>query len=174
MKCPACGAIDDRVIDSRLGKDSAVIRRRRECLTCKKRFTTYERVEEVLPFVIKKDGRREAYDRHKIVEGMRRACQKRPISMDQIEAVADSIEQELMEKAEKEIRVSHIGERVMQALRHMDDVAYVRFASVYRSFRDIEEFVREIKELYELKEAREQQAPVDGPPNEESAIQDIP
>ena len=99
MKCPACGAIDDRVIDSRLGKDSTVIRRRRECLTCKKRFTTYERVEEVLPFVIKKDGRREAYDRHKIVEGMRRACQKRPISMDQIEAVADSIEQELMASA---------------------------------------------------------------------------
>lgn len=156
MKCPSCGAIDDRVIDSRLGKDNSVIRRRRQCLNCKKRFTTYERVEEILPYVIKKDGRRETFDRRKIIEGMRRACEKRPVSIDRIEAVADAIEQELMERPEKEISVSYIGEKVMEALQQMDDVAYVRFASVYRSFRDIDEFVREIKELYELREAREQ------------------
>jgi len=156
MKCPSCGAIDDRVIDSRLGKDNAVIRRRRECLKCGKRFTTYERIEEILPYVIKKDGRRESFDRGKIVEGMRRACEKRPVSIDKIEAVADAIEQELMERPEKEIDVSHIGKRVMEALQELDEVAYVRFASVYRSFRDIEEFVREIKDLYEHKEDREQ------------------
>lgn len=166
MKCPACGTIDDRVIDSRLGKDNTVIRRRRQCLRCKKRFTTYEKIEETLPYVIKKDGRREAFDRRKIVEGMRRACEKRPISIDRIEAVADSIEQELMERSEKEISVAYIGERVMEELQRMDDVAYVRFASVYRSFRDIEEFVREIKELYELKEAREQRGVQDGPSDE--------
>lgn len=172
MKCPACGAIDDRVIDSRLGKDNAVIRRRRECLSCKKRFTTYEKIEEMLPFVIKKDGRREPFDRRKIIEGMRRACEKRPISIDQIEAVADVIEQELMERPEKEIGVSYIGERVMAELRDMDDVAYVRFASVYRCFRDIEEFMREIKELSELKESREQFLAQNGPPDEEQGIQE--
>jgi transcriptional repressor NrdR len=173
MKCPACGAIDDRVIDSRLGKDNSVIRRRRQCLNCKKRFTTYERIEEILPYVIKKDGRRETFDRRKIVEGMRRACEKRPVSIDRIEAVADSIEQELMERPEKEISVSYIGGKVMEALQIMDDVAYVRFASVYRSFRDIEEFVREIKELYEFREAREQarsrgEVPEDNRPTNDS------
>jgi len=166
MKCPACGAIDDRVIDSRLGKDNSVIRRRRQCLNCKKRFTTYERIEEILPYVIKKDGRRETFDRRKIIEGMRRACEKRPVSIDRIEAVADAIEQELMERSEKEINVSYIGEKVMEALQQMDDVAYVRFASVYRSFRDIDEFVREIKELYELREAREQARNREGVPEE--------
>ncbi|MBI4962074.1 MAG: transcriptional repressor NrdR [Desulfomonile tiedjei] len=174
MKCPACGAIDDKVIDSRLGKDNTVIRRRRQCLRCKKRFTTYEKIEETLPYVIKKDGRREAFDRRKIVEGMRRACEKRPVSIDRIEAVADSIEQELLERPEKEISVAYIGERVMEELQRMDDVAYVRFASVYRSFRDIEEFVREIKELYELKEAREQRGSQDGPPDEREGIQESP
>lgn len=156
MKCPACGTIDDKVIDSRLGKDNTVIRRRRQCLNCNKRFTTYERIEEILPLVVKKDGRRENFDRRKIVEGMRRACEKRPVSIDRIELVADAIEQELMERADKEISVRYIGERIMEELRRIDDVAYVRFASVYRSFRDIEEFMNEIKELYELKEAREQ------------------
>jgi len=157
MKCPVCGEIEDKVIDSRLAKDNTAIRRRRQCLNCLKRFTTYERIEEIVPFVIKKDGRREAFDRRKIVEGMLRACEKRPISVEQIESVADSIEQDLMERSEKEIHVSYVGERVMQALKKMDEVAYVRFASVYRSFRDIEEFVNEIKELYELKESKEQQ-----------------
>jgi transcriptional repressor NrdR len=174
MKCPACGTIDDRVIDSRLGKDNAVIRRRRECLSCKKRFTTYERIEEILPYVIKKDGRREAFDRWKIIEGMRRACEKRPISVERIEAVADAIEQELMERPEKEISVAYIGERVMRELRQMDDVAYVRFASVYRSFRDIDEFIKEIKELYELKEVREQRLPENEPADEKQEIHDSP
>ncbi len=174
MKCPSCGQIDDRVIDSRLGKDNTVIRRRRECLSCKKRFTTYETVEEILPYVIKKDGRREPFDRKKIVEGMRRACEKRPVSIDRIEAVADSIEQELMERPEKEINVAYVGERVMDELKNMDDVAYVRFASVYRSFRDIEEFVKEIKELCELKESREQRRHENGPPDENHGIQDSP
>jgi transcriptional repressor NrdR len=168
MKCPACGAIDDKVIDSRLGKDSSVIRRRRECLTCKRRFTTYETIEDIVPYVIKKDGRREAFDRRKIVEGMRRACEKRPISIDRIEAVADGIEQELMDRPEKEISVTYIGERVMQELEQLDDVAYVRFASVYRSFRDIDEFIKEIKELYELKESREQRRSQTGPDDEQT------
>jgi transcriptional repressor NrdR len=172
MKCPACGAIDDKVIDSRLGKDNSVIRRRRQCLNCQKRFTTYERIEEILPYVIKKDGRREPFDRRKIVEGMRRACEKRPISIDRIESVADALEQELMERPEKEISVQYIGERVMTELQQMDDIAYVRFASVYRSFRDIEEFVREIKELYELKEAREQRRAE--PPEEVAEIRNSP
>jgi transcriptional repressor NrdR len=174
MKCPSCGAIDDRVVDSRLGRDNSVIRRRRQCLKCSKRFTTYERVEEVLPWVIKKDGRRETFDRRKIVEGMRRACQKRPVSIDRIEAVADSIEQQLVEGADKEVSVTSIGERVMEELQQMDDVAYVRFASVYRSFRDIEEFMKEIKELYELKEAREQRRVQDGTRNEEQSVPNSP
>ncbi len=172
MKCPTCGTIDDRVIDSRLGKENTVIRRRRQCLNCKKRFTTYERIEEILPYVIKKDGSRESFDRRKIVEGMRRACEKRPVSIDKIDAVADAIEQELMERPEKEISVQYIGERVMQELQLLDDVAYVRFASVYRSFRDIEEFMKEIKELYELKEAREQRSARDELPEENRTIQD--
>ncbi|MDQ7782604.1 MAG: transcriptional regulator NrdR [Desulfomonilaceae bacterium] len=174
MKCPSCGAIDDRVIDSRLGKDSTVIRRRRQCLSCKKRFTTYERIEEILPYVIKKDGRREAFDRTKIVEGMRRACQKRSVSVDKIEAVADSIEHELLEMPEKEISVTHIGERVMKALQQLDDVAYVRFASVYRSFRDIQEFMDELKELYDTRKAREQRRSEDESLKENEESQDPP
>lgn len=174
MKCPSCGTIHDRVIDSRLGKDNTVIRRRRECLGCKTRFTTYETIEESLPYVIKKDGRREAFDRRKIVEGMVRACEKRPISIDQIEGVVDRIEQDLMERPEKEITVTYIGEQVMRELRLMDEVAYVRFASVYRSFRDIEEFITEIKELYELKEAREEQVRTDEPPDDNRHLQDSP
>ena len=125
MKCPACGAIEDRVIDSRLAKESTAIRRRRECLSCKKRFTTYETVEETLPYVIKKDGRRETFDKKKIIEGMRRACQKRPVSMEQLESVADSIEQELLEKVEKEVKVSYIGERAMDKVQPKHDKAAI-------------------------------------------------
>ncbi len=178
MKCPNCGAVDDRVIDSRLGRDNAVIRRRRECLNCKKRFTTYERIEESLPFVIKKDGSREAFDRRKIVEGMRRACQKRPVKMDDIQRVADMIEQDLTEKADKEVRASDIGERVMEELRLLDDVAYVRFASVYRSFHTIKEFIQAIDELTAGKTAiKESETPeepdtAEDPANETSGIQD--
>lgn len=174
MKCPACGAIDDKVIDSRLGKDNTVIRRRRQCLNCHKRFTTYERIEEILPLVVKKDGSRENFDRRKIVEGMRRACEKRPVSIDKIDAVADAIEQELTERPDKEVNVRYIGERIMDELRQIDDVAYVRFASVYRSFRDIEEFMNEIKELYELKEAREQQRAQSDPTDENQEIHQSP
>ncbi len=175
MKCPVCGHIDDRVIDSRLGKDNTVIRRRRECLQCNKRFTTYERIEDVLPLVIKKDERREPFDRRKIIEGMRRACQKRPIRTEDIEAVAESIEQELMESPEKEIESSKIGKRVMNALQDMDHVAYVRFASVYRSFATIEEFIKEIDELQASKEDRHEPRPQDGPLNEQSqGFQDSP
>jgi len=175
MKCPVCGHIDDRVIDSRLGKENTAIRRRRECLQCNKRFTTYERIEDVLPLVIKKDERREPFDRRKIIEGMRRACQKRPIRTEDIEAVAESIEQELMESPEKEIESSKIGRRVMNALQDMDHVAYVRFASVYRSFATIEEFIKEIDELQASKEDRDEQRPQDGPLNEQSqGFQDSP
>lgn len=174
MKCPVCGAVDDRVIDSRLAKDSTVIRRRRECLSCKKRFTTYETIEESLPYVIKKDGRREAFDRRKIVEGMRRACEKRKVSIEQIEAVVARIEQELMERPEKEIGVSFIGERVMNALREIDAVAYIRFASVYRSFHHTEEFLTVIRELSEKLEAPAEETTRELKRDEPEGLQDLP
>jgi transcriptional repressor NrdR len=147
MKCPFCHETDNRVIDSRLSKDSNMIRRRRECSQCNRRFTTYERVEEMMPLVIKKDGRREAYDRAKIVNGLKRACEKRPVSINTIEAIADRIERTLQERGEKEIHSSVIGEAAMRELHDTDQVAYVRFASVYRSFKDISEFMVELEEL---------------------------
>jgi transcriptional repressor NrdR len=147
MKCPFCGEIEDKVIDSRISKDGDSIRRRRECGTCKKRFTTHEKIEETLPSIIKKDGRREPFDRDKILKGMRIACRKRPVSTASIDAAVDKIERELQERGQKEIRGSEIGERVMQELHEPDEVAYVRFASVYRSFKDISEFMAEVKTL---------------------------
>jgi transcriptional repressor NrdR len=147
MKCPFCHETDNRVIDSRLSKDSNMIRRRRECNRCARRFTTYERVEEMMPLVVKKDGRRENYDRTKIVNGLRRACEKRPVSIDTVEAVADRIERNLQERGEKEIPASVIGEALMRELHDIDQVAYVRFASVYRSFKDIGEFMAELEDL---------------------------
>ena len=147
MRCPFCHDVEDRVIDSRLTKDGGVIRRRRECLACKRRFTTYERVEEVLPMVVKKDGRRELFDRQKIISGLKKACEKRPVSIAAIEQTADRIEQVLQERGEKEIPSSVIGEAVMRELHKLDKVAYVRFASVYRSFRDVGEFMRELQDL---------------------------
>jgi transcriptional repressor NrdR len=147
MKCPFCHETDNRVIDSRLSKDSNMIRRRRECNRCSRRFTTYERVEEMMPLVVKKDGRRENYDRTKIVNGLKRACEKRPVSIDTIEAVADRIERNLQERGEKEIPASVIGEALMRELHDIDQVAYVRFASVYRSFKDIGEFMAELEDL---------------------------
>ncbi len=149
MKCPFCHDIDNRVIDSRLGKDGDVIRRRRECAHCKRRFTTYERVEEMLPMVVKKDGRREMFDRQKIVSGLKKACEKRPVSIAAIEETADRIEQALQERGDKEVPSSVIGEAVMRELHSLDKVAYVRFASVYRSFKDVSEFMRELEELIE-------------------------
>jgi len=145
MKCPFCSYIDTRVVDSRLGKEGNNIRRRRECIECGRRFTTYERVEETLPLVIKKDGRRETFDRSKIVAGMQRACEKRPVSIATIEKAVDRLELSLQESAEREIDASRIGEAVMEALREIDQVAYVRFASVYRQFKDINEFMDELK-----------------------------
>ena len=147
MRCPFCRDLENRVVDSRLGKDGDAIRRRRHCERCGRRFTTYERVEEALPMVVKKDGRREAYDRQKIVEGLRLAANKRPVSAEQLDSVVDGIERRLQEMGEKEVPSSVIGEAVMRELAHLDEVAYVRFASVYRSFKDLGEFMSELKEL---------------------------
>jgi len=147
MKCPFCPRQDSKVIDSRLSKDGLIIRRRRECEECGKRFTTYERVEEPLPAVAKKDGRREAFDRAKIASGIKKACEKRPVSTDTIDAVVDRIERWALELGEGEIKSQSIGERVMEELHDLDEVAYVRFASVYRSFKDINEFMHELSDL---------------------------
>lgn len=147
MKCPFCSNLDTRVVDSRLGKEGNNIRRRRECIACEKRFTTYERIEETLPLVVKKDGRREVFDRFKIISGMQRACEKRPVSIATIEKAVDRLEFSLQEVGEKEIASTRIGEAVMAALHDIDEVAYVRFASVYRQFKDINEFMSELTEI---------------------------
>ena len=147
MKCPRCGHVDNRVVDSRAGKEGDAIRRRRECLSCRKRFTTYERIEEELPLVVKRDGRREPFDRQKILTGILKACEKRPISYATVERVVDTLEGEFHSSGEKEISSVEIGERVMAELLKLDDVAYVRFASVYRQFKDLSQFVEEIKTL---------------------------
>ncbi len=155
MKCPFCDFSDTKVIDSRLGKEGNNIRRRRECIDCGRRFTTYERVEEIHPLVVKKDGRRETFDRLKIIAGMQRACEKRPVSIATIEKVVDRLELSLQESGEKEIGSSRIGRAVMEALHGVDEVAYVRFASVYRQFKDINEFMAELKDLLAKGEERE-------------------
>jgi transcriptional repressor NrdR len=147
MRCPYCGHLEDKVVDSREAQEGLQTRRRRECLGCGRRFTTYERIEEILPQVVKKDGRREAFDRHKIEEGVKRACQKRPVSSEQIEALVAGVERKLAESGEREIRSAVIGEAVMARLRELDEVAYVRFASVYRAFRDVGEFMNELEGL---------------------------
>jgi transcriptional repressor NrdR len=149
MRCPFCAHLEDKVVDSREGKDGRVIRRRRECLKCAKRFTSYERIDEIPLMVIKKDDRREPFDRNKIMGGLRRACEKRPVSTAAMEAVTDEIEQMLQDSPEREIATVAIGERVMERLRAMDTVAYVRFASVYRQFQDVDQFMRELKEILE-------------------------
>ena len=141
--------MDDRVIDSRLSKEGDMIRRRRECTHCLRRFTTYERVEETLPLVIKKDGRRENFDRGKILAGLHKACEKRPISVETLEKLVDRIEQKLQEGGEREIPSRVVGKQIMLELQNLDEVAYVRFASVYRSFKDVNEFMSEVKELLE-------------------------
>ncbi|MBW1673068.1 MAG: transcriptional repressor NrdR [Deltaproteobacteria bacterium] len=147
MKCPFCAEINNKVIDSRLGKDGRMIRRRRECLNCKKRFTTYEKVEAVLPMVVKKDGRREPFNNEKIRAGIQMACQKRPISINKIDDFVDSLAQQFQESGNREVNSSEIGERVIEGLKSWDDVAYVRFSSVYRQFKDINEFMTELKDL---------------------------
>jgi transcriptional repressor NrdR len=147
MKCPFCAEIDNKVIDSRLSKDGNVIRRRRECLVCSRRFTTYEHIEEIPIMIIKKDGRREVFSRDKLRSGLQKACQKRSISMNVIEEFVDELERDLRETGEKEIPSHILGERVMAKLHEIDDVAYVRFASVYREFKDVNDFVSELKSL---------------------------
>lgn len=147
MRCPFCHAGDTRVLDSRDSAEATIIRRRRECESCKRRFTTYERVEELNPLVVKKDGRREAFDRDKLLHGLQKACEKRPVSVEQLEALTQQIERRVQESGEKEVHSKMIGEMVMERLHALDEVAYVRFASVYRSFRDIAEFMSELKEI---------------------------
>ncbi len=147
MKCPFCGTLDNKVIDSRLSQGGEVTRRRRECEKCERRYTTYERVEQVLPLVVKKDGRREPFDREKIHAGLRRAVEKRPVSAEALERVLDRIERELVETGDKEVASALIGEKAMLALRELDQVAYVRFASVYREFKDAKEFMDELSSL---------------------------
>ncbi|MBW2611087.1 MAG: transcriptional repressor NrdR [Deltaproteobacteria bacterium] len=147
MKCPFCGEIDNKVIDSRVSKDGSVIRRRRECLLCSRRFTTYEHIEEIPIMIIKKDGRREVFNREKVRSGIKKACEKRDISMNLIEEHVDEIERDLRETGEKEMASSVIGEKIMTVLHDLDDIAYVRFASVYREFKDVNDFVSELKSL---------------------------
>ncbi len=155
MKCPFCSHAENRVIDSRISKDGNAIRRRRECLACEKRFTTYEFVEESLPMVVKKDGRRERFDRTKILAGIKKACEKRPIGTDVIENIVDRVERACQELAVKEVSTSAIGEKVMAELHKLDGVAYVRFASVYRQFRDVTEFLDELKYFLSLEEKKD-------------------
>src|ERR1700692_3107296 len=147
MRCPFCRHRGNRVIDSRLSNDGMLIRRRRACSACKRRFTTYERVEEAAPMVVKKDGRREPFDRAKIIGGLKRACEKRPVSMETIEQIANNIETTMAEKRYREVAASVIGSAVMNELHKIDQVAYVRFASVYRQFKDIDEFMHELEDL---------------------------
>lgn len=147
MRCPYCQHADDKVVDSREGGDGDVIRRRRECLACRRRYTTYERLDVVMPMVVKKDGRREPWDRAKLEAGFHKACEKRPVATDLIEDGVARIEARVQEKGLREIRSSEVGEQVMEALKSLDEVAYVRFASVYRSFRDIAEFQRTVESL---------------------------
>lgn len=145
MKCPYCGHLNNKVIDSRLNKDKTITRRRRACGKCDQRFTTYERIEVMLPMLVKKDGRREAWDRGKIVNGLEKACEKRPVSMADIDRFVDAIEGRLQDFGGKEVPTARVGEWVIEALPELDEVAYVRFASVYRQFKDVNEFMDELK-----------------------------
>ena len=149
MKCPFCGYLTDRVVDSRPSKDNESIRRRRECLSCNRRFTTYEQIEDVLYMVVKKDGRRETFDRQKVTKGIKKSLEKRPVSPNQIQELVDDIERKLHTKTDREISTQSIGEFVMTRLMELDEIAYVRFASVYRHFRDVNQFYMELKKLFD-------------------------
>jgi len=149
MKCPFCAHLEDKVVDSREGKDGLVIRRRRECLKCGRRFTSYERIDEIPFMVVKKDGRRLPFDRNKVLAGLRTACEKRPVSPAALEAIADEVEQMLQESPEREIPAQVVGQKVIERLKELDKVAYVRFASVYRQFEDVDQFMKELKDLLE-------------------------
>lgn len=147
MKCPFCAHLQDKVVDSRESKDGDAIRRRRQCLKCRRRFTSYERIDEIPSVVVKKDGRRERFDRQKVLAGILKACEKRPVSMSQLETIADNAESMVQESSEREVPTRAIGEMIMSELRNLDKVAYVRFASVYLDFKDIQEFMSELKDL---------------------------
>jgi transcriptional repressor NrdR len=151
MKCPFCGFLEDKVVDSRESREGEVIRRRRECLECNRRFTSYERIEEIPYMVIKKDGSREEFDRQKIMSGLKKACEKRPVSPMQLESIVNEIEAFVQESSERERNTQDIGEMVMERLRKLDKVAYVRFASVYLDFKDIKEFMAELRELLKVR-----------------------
>lgn len=155
MKCPYCGFLESKVLDSRVSKEQDAIKRKRECLKCGKRFSTSERVDEGLPMVIKRDGRRETFDRTKILNGLKKACEKRPVSIASLERIVSRIEYNLLERGEREISTEEIGEMVMEELKKLDEVAYVRFASVYRQFKDVNDFMEELRDLI-LKKGRAQ------------------
>jgi transcriptional repressor NrdR len=152
MKCPFCGFENDKVVDSRESKEGESIRRRRECLKCEKRFTTYERIDEIPYMVVKKDGRREKFERQKVLAGLLRACEKRPVSMGKLEQIVNDAEGFVVDSPERERKTSEIGELIMNRLKRIDKVAYVRFASVYLDFKDVREFMEELKELLDTKE----------------------
>jgi transcriptional repressor NrdR len=152
VKCPYCAHLGDKVVDSRESKEGEVIRRRRECLECGRRFTSYERIDEIPYMVVKKDGRRERFERQKLVSGLLKACEKRPVRVGALEAIADKVEMALQEKSEREISTEDIGAYVMRELKNLDKVAFVRFASVYRNFRDLDEFTHELNELLKGRE----------------------
>jgi transcriptional repressor NrdR len=152
MKCPYCGHLGDKVVDSRESREGEVIRRRRECLECNRRFTSYERIDEIPYMVVKKDGRRERFDRQKLISGLLKACEKRPVRVAALEAIADRVEATLQEKPDREMTTEDIGAYVMQELKQLDKVAFVRFASVYRNFRDLAEFTYELNELLRTRE----------------------
>jgi len=152
MKCPFCGHLHDKVVDSRESKEGDAIRRRRQCLSCQRRFTSYERIDEIPYMVIKKDGRRERFDRQKVLAGVLKACEKRPVSMIQLETIADKAETMVQDSSEREVPTTGIGEMIMNELKNLDKVAYVRFASVYLDFKDVQEFMSELKDLVKNRE----------------------
>ena len=152
MKCPFCGFVNDKVVDSRESKEGESIRRRRECLKCEKRFTTYERIDEIPYMVVKKDGRREKFDRQKVLAGLLRACEKRPVSIGKLEQIVNEAEAFVIDSPERERKTNEVGELIMNRLRRLDKVAYVRFASVYMDFKDVKEFMSELKDLLKTKE----------------------
>ena len=152
MKCPFCAHIQDKVVDSRESKEGEAIRRRRQCLKCKRRFTSYERIDEIPYMVVKKDGRRERFDRQKVLAGILKACEKRPVSMTQLEGIADKAETMVQDSSEREVTTVSLGAMIMNELRNLDKVAYVRFASVYLDFKDVQEFMSELKDLLKGRE----------------------
>ena len=152
MKCPFCGHLEDKVVDSRESKEGDAIRRRRQCLACQRRFTSYERIDEIPYMAVKKDGRRERFDRQKVLAGLLKACEKRPVSMIQLETIADKAEAMVQESSEREVTTRSVGEMIMNELKNLDKVAYVRFASVYLDFKDVQEFMTELKDLLKSRE----------------------